>query len=131
MVAKLYRAELDVLGDKAPALGRAKLWLALAKVELRRGDGKAAAAACDKAVRLDGESAVAREALAEIYGAPAWAATADDPSVGARKASELYMELGRTTAAAGDPAGAIAFLRRAVGADPYHAGARTPRPARG
>ena len=125
MVAKLYRAELDVLGDKAPPLGRAKLWLALGKVELRRGDGKAAAAACDKAVRLDGESTAAREALAEIYGSPAWAATADDPSVGARRASELYMELGRATAAAGDAAAAIAFLRRAVGADPYHAGAAT------
>ena len=125
MVAKLYRAELDVLGDKAPPVGRAKLWLALAKVELRRGDGKAAAAAADRAVRLDAEAAAARELLAEIYGSPAWAATADDPAAGARKASELYGELGRAAFAAGDASAGLGYLRRAVGADPYHAGAAT------
>lgn len=123
MVAKLYRAELDVLGDKAPALGRAKLWLALAKVELRRGDGKAAATAGERAVRLDPDGPDAREALAEIYGAPAWAATADDPAAGARKASELYGALGHAALAAGDQDGGLGFLRRAVGADPYHADA--------
>ena len=123
MVAKLYRAELDVLGEKAPPLGRAQLWLALARVELRRGDGKAAAAAAERAVRLDGESAAAREVLAEIYGSPAWGKTAEDPAAGARKASELYMELGRAAFARGDTAAGVGFLRRAVGADPYHGAA--------
>ena len=53
MVAKLYRAELDVLGERAPAAPRAELWLALGKIELRRGDAEAAAAALEKALRLD------------------------------------------------------------------------------
>ncbi|MEZ4403769.1 MAG: tetratricopeptide repeat protein [Kofleriaceae bacterium] len=125
MVAKLYRSELDVLGDKAPPLGRAGLWLALAKVELRRGDGKAAAAACDRAVRLDAESLAARETLAEIYSSPSWAKTAEDAAAGGRKASELYAELGRLAFAAGDTEAGIGFLRRAVGADPFHATAAT------
>ncbi len=119
MVAKLYRSELDVLGDGSSALGRAMLWQALAKVELRRGDGKAAAAACDRAVRLDPTSTSARATLAEIYGSPAWGKTTDDPAAGARRACELYLELGQAAFTAGDATGGLGFLRRAVGADPY------------
>ncbi len=119
MVAKLYRAELDVLGDRAPAPGRAALWLALGKIELRRGDGKAAAAGLEKALRLDAAAPGAREALAEVYGSDAWTQAAEDAAAGPRKAAALYVELGRQALTAGDAEAGLGFLRRAVGVDPY------------
>ena len=121
MVAKLYRAELDVHGERAPAGHRAELWLALGKIELRRGDAKAAAAALEKSLRLDGVATGAREALAEVYGSEAWAQTsgAEEPAAGRRKAAALYVELGKLALGAGDPDAGLGFLRRAVGVDPY------------
>ena len=119
MVAKLYRAELDVLGDKAPAPGRAQLWLALGKIELRRGDAAAAAAALEKALRLDGELAQAREALAEVYASPTWTQAAEDPAAGTRKAGAIYMDLGKAALGRAETEQGLAFLRRAVGVDPF------------
>lgn len=119
MVAKLYRAELDVLGERAAAAVRAPLWTALGKLELRRGDGKAAAAALERALRLDPGAAAVREALAEVYASEAWQRAADDPDSGPRKAAALYLELGKQALAGGDGERGMAFLRRAVGVDPF------------
>lgn len=123
MVAKLYRAELDVLGDRAPGPSRAALWLALGRIELRRGDAKAAAAALEKAMRLDGVSSGPREALAEVYASDAWARTqeAGDASAGPRKAAALYVELGKLALGGGEAEAGLGFLRRAVGVDPFDA----------
>ncbi len=119
MVAKLYKAELDVLGERAPAPQRAELWTALGKIELRRGDGRAAAAALEKALRIDPASPGVREALAEVYSSEAWTGSAEDAAAGPRKAAALYVELGKHALAAGEGEAGLAFLRRAVGVDPY------------
>lgn len=124
-VAELYRAELDVLGARAPAGRRAPLHVALGRLLLRGGDVAGAAAALERAVELPPDDSGAREALAEVYLSTAWAAAADDPAEGPRRASGLYLELARRALAAGDSEPALSFLRRAVGVDPGHAAAAT------
>ena len=119
MVAKLFKAEIDVLGERAPAPQRAELWTALGKIELRRGDGKGAAAALEKALRIDPSSPGVREALAEVYSSEAWTGNAEDAAAGPRKAAALYVDLGKHALAAGEVEAGLGFLRRGVGVDPY------------
>ncbi|HVV85065.1 MAG TPA: hypothetical protein VHE35_18500, partial [Kofleriaceae bacterium] len=123
MVARLYRSELEVLGDRAPAATRAPLHYALGRLLLRQDDGQAAAAALEQAVKLMPDDRGAREALAEVYLSEAWASSTEDPAAGARRASVLYLDLAKRALAAGDGEPALSFLRRAVGVDPGHAAA--------
>ncbi len=118
MVAKLYQAELDGLGDSGPSALRARLLLALARLAVKRGDPAAAAGALEKALRLDPESQEIRLALAEVYASPAFT----DDATGSRKASELFVELGKRRLATRDDSTAITYLRRALGVDPYSRG---------
>ncbi|MCA9680025.1 MAG: hypothetical protein KC464_33650, partial [Myxococcales bacterium] len=123
MVARLYQAELDVLGDRGPAPRRAALLLEVGRLAFRRGDALGAVGSLEKALALDRDSVAARETLAEVYASPAFAtATADDPSQaakGARRAGELFVEIGRRRLRERDDTTGIGFLRRALGADPY------------
>ncbi len=123
MVGRLYEAELGVLGDRGPAPRRAALLLELGKLAFRRGDALAAVTSLEQALALDKDSISAREALADVYSSPAWAtATGDDAAEaarGARRAGELFVELGRRRLKERDDTTGIGFLRRALGADPY------------
>ncbi|MCX5742930.1 MAG: tetratricopeptide repeat protein, partial [Proteobacteria bacterium] len=127
MVAKLYQAELDVLGnDKYPPTlhRKAQIRLALGRLALRAPtkDLEAAATHLEEAARLDPSSLEISEALADIYSMPGFR-TNDDKT--RHKASELFVELGRrrmATQTTRDDASGINFLRRAVGIDPYSKG---------
>ena len=66
MVGKLYQAELDALGERAPGPKRATLHAALGRLAQKNGDASAAATHLEKALRLDPESEGVREALAEV-----------------------------------------------------------------
>ncbi|HTJ47125.1 MAG TPA: tetratricopeptide repeat protein [Kofleriaceae bacterium] len=122
MVQKLYQAELDTVGDRAPAPRRAKIHHALGRLAMKAGDASAAAGHLEKALRLDGESLEVREALAEVYASPSFSEQSPE---GVRKAGELFVDLGkrrlRTQTSQGDPS-AITYLRRALGVDPYSKG---------
>ena len=123
MVARLYQAELDVLGDKGNAPRRAEILRELGTISFRKGDARTAVEVLELALRLEPDSIAAREILAEVYASPAWAqATAEDAdgaASGARRASELFVELGRRRLRERDDSTGIGFLRRALGADPY------------
>ncbi len=116
MVARLYEAELEVLGDRSKNKGRrATIELELGRIHSRRGDDMAAANHLEVALRLDPESADAREALAEIYASPAFEAKQDRQ----RRASELFVELGKRRLETKNEDEAISYLRRAMGVNPY------------
>ncbi len=111
MVAKLYRAELEVLGAGGSAERRARLHYELGKTAMRGKDFAAAVAELEEAVRLEPHSTQLRETLAEAH---ALSGTGPDA---VRRASELYVELGRSRLERDDATG-IQLLRRAVGVDP-------------
>ncbi len=123
MVARLYQAELDLLGEQGPAPRRAELELALGRIIARDGDAAQAAEHLERALALAPESDQARELLAEVYSAEAGASAER-----AERAAELLLELGRrrlATPPSTDPGSAddpeedgIAFLRRALGLNP-------------
>ncbi|HWN69566.1 MAG TPA: tetratricopeptide repeat protein, partial [Haliangium sp.] len=126
MVARLYEAELEVLGESGPADRRASIELALGKIIARQGNAPdatmtaamAAAQHLEQALRLQPDSGPAREALAEVY----TSATLAGQSAHQRRAAELLLELGQgrlqaATSPAEEEAG-IAYLRRALGVDP-------------
>jgi Tfp pilus assembly protein PilF len=125
MVATLYQAELDVVGERGPGPIRAQILLQLGKLAQKAGDAPAAAEYLEKALRLDPDTMEARETLAEVYASAAFAQTegaSDDgegASPGARRAGELFVDLGRRRLATRDDASAINYLRRALGVDPY------------
>jgi Tfp pilus assembly protein PilF len=117
MVARLYEAELEVLGERGPADRRADIELALGKIFARRGNALDAAQHLERALALAPGSDAAREALAEVYTSAALAGQ----SAHQRRACELLLELGqRRLKAARSPAdeeAGIAYLRRALGVD--------------
>jgi len=123
MVGKLYQAELDVLGERGPAPRRALILRELGNLAFRGGEARRAVEVLEKSLRLDPDSITARQLLAEVYASPGFAAaTADDTqsaATGARRASELFVELGRGRLKDRDDTTGIGFLRRALGADPY------------
>jgi tetratricopeptide (TPR) repeat protein len=117
MVAKLYQAELDVLGQQGPREKKAYIRLELGRLALRSKDLEAAANHLEEASRLDPHSLDVSETLAEIYATPGFR---DGQT--RHKAGELFVELGRRRMMErGDPTG-INYLRRAVGVDPYAKG---------
>jgi tetratricopeptide (TPR) repeat protein len=115
MVARLYEAELDVLGDSGPRKRRSELQLELGRIAARQGESMAAANHFELALRLDSSSMAAREALADIYASTELAAKADRQ----RRASELLVELGMHRLDSHEEEAGVTFLRRALGVDPY------------
>ena len=115
MVARLYEAELEMLGEGGPRPRRAQVELELGRIHARRGDTMAAANHLEVALRLNNRSIEAREALAEIYSSPSFESKQDRQ----RRASELFVDLGRRRLATKDEDEAISYLRRALGVDPY------------
>jgi len=124
MVAKLFGAELEVLGaDKSPhAMARkASVRLELGKLALRGRDLNAAASHLEEASRLDPTSLEVAEKLAEVYASPGFRNDAND-GMWRHKASELFVAVGRRRMAASDDSTGINYLRRAIGIDPYGKG---------
>lgn len=121
MVAKLYRAELEVLsaGGAGSAAGsaerRAYIHYQLGRIAMRGKDYAEASRQLEEAVRLEPKSMQMRETLAEAY-----ALSGRGPDA-ARKASEIFVELGRNRIESRDDATGIQLLRRAVGVDPSSA----------
>jgi tetratricopeptide (TPR) repeat protein len=124
MVAKLFQAELDVLGnDKSgPVTARkAQVRLELGKLALRSKDLEAAAGHLEEASRLDPTSLEIAERLAEVYATPGFRSDAADGRW-RHRASELFVEVGRRRLASRDDTTGINYLRRAIGIDPYSQG---------
>lgn len=115
MVAKLFRAELDVLGSAGSAERRAYIHYQLGRIAMRGRDYAEASRQLEEAVRLEPTSLQMRETLAEAY-----ALSGRGPDA-ARKASEIFVELGRNRLESRDDATGIQLLRRAVGVDPSSA----------
>ncbi|HWM85119.1 MAG TPA: tetratricopeptide repeat protein [Kofleriaceae bacterium] len=121
MVAQLYEAELEILGDEGEPERRAQLELQLGRMLHRHGESAQAAIHLERALTSDPESEESRESLAEIYSS-AGAAPPDAQEARVR-AGELFVDLGRRHLDTGDNEGAILFLRRALGVDPFSRGA--------
>src|SRR5262245_61961908 len=117
MVAKLYQAELEVLGAHGPAQRRAYLRHQLGKLALHRKDLEGAATHLEDAQKLDPTSIEITESLAEVWASPGFR---DGQT--AHRASQLFVELGRRRLAERDDASGVQYLRRAVGVDPYSKG---------
>ncbi len=90
MVAELYQAELERLGDRGHHRRRAQIELALGRVMAKRGDRQGAINHLEAALKLDPAADGAREALARVYSDPAFS---DRPDYG-RRAAALLTELG-------------------------------------
>jgi len=125
MVAKLYQAELDVLGANRTAgreavARRAQIRFELGKLALRAKDLEAAANHLEEAAKLDPSSLEIAEKLAEVYATPGFR-EGSDAAPWRHKAGELFVELGRRLKTRDDATG-INYLRRAVGVDPYSKG---------
>jgi tetratricopeptide (TPR) repeat protein len=121
MVAKLFQAELDVLGnDESPpqVARKAYVRLELGKLALRGKDLDAAAGHLEEASRLEPMSLEIAEKLAEVYATPGFRNDANE-GVWRHKASELFVAIGRRRMAARDDSQGITYLRRAIGIDPY------------
>jgi tetratricopeptide (TPR) repeat protein len=124
MVARLFQAELDVVGnDKSPAsvAKKARIRLELGRLALRGKDLEAAANHLEEASRLAPTSLEVAETLAEVYASPGFRGEGDD-GAWRHKASELFVEVGRRRMVSHDDASGINYLRRAIGIDPYGKG---------
>ncbi|MGE0867210.1 MAG: tetratricopeptide repeat protein [Kofleriaceae bacterium] len=124
MVAKLYQAELDVIGSDRQsanqpqmAARKAAIRLELGRLALKHRDYDAAANHLEEAAKLDPSSLEVAEKLAEVYATPEFRGGKNRG-----KAGELFVELGRRRMATQDDATGINYLRRAVGVDPYSKG---------
>lgn len=122
MVSTLLKAELQVIGEDAPATRKAQIHLELGRVAAsrRQPDLETAASEFEQAARFDPQSLEIAEALAEVYSTPSFRNGADQ-SAWRNKAGELYIELGRSRLARQDDQTGINYLRRAVGVDPFAA----------
>ncbi len=121
MVAKLYQAELDVLGNAPAATPRkAQIRFQLGVLALRGSDLEAAANHLEEATKLDPTSLEIAEKLAEVYATPNFR-DGDDRQPWRHKAGELFVEVGRRRLTRDDATG-INYLRRAVGIDPHSKG---------
>lgn len=119
-VARLYEVELEVLASGDPKR-RAKLLLQLGLVRGKKvGDLIGAAVRLEEAVRLRGDDEEAKEALASLYVSPDFPQPEDDAIGPPERAARLFIELADARRKKQDPEGEVAFLRRALGADPYH-----------
>ncbi|MBL4633233.1 MAG: tetratricopeptide repeat protein [Kofleriaceae bacterium] len=111
MVATLYEAELQLLGQGGKRARRAQLELALGELKQKSSDMRGAAEHLQNALELDPSSEIARERLAESL-------TSLQEDADHRRAGQLFVELGETRINDGDSENAISYLRRALGVDP-------------
>lgn len=122
MVARLYEVELETASSRDK---RGELLVALGRLFADKlKDFGQAAVRLEEAVRLRAHDQVAKEALAALYISPDFPVAGDEEPQLARAAA-LFVELADERAARGDVEAQIAFLRRALGADPYHLEAAT------
>ncbi|HUS66922.1 MAG TPA: hypothetical protein VMZ28_20430, partial [Kofleriaceae bacterium] len=122
-VARLYEVELEVapLGDHADAKRRGQLLLQLGLIRGKKvGDLVGAAVRLEEAVRLRSDDDEAKEALASLYISPDFPVPPGDTVGPPERAAELFLELAHARARQKDREGEVAFLKRALGADPYH-----------
>ncbi|HXU71921.1 MAG TPA: tetratricopeptide repeat protein, partial [Polyangia bacterium] len=123
MVARLYEVELETAASNRDKRGEILVALGRMLADKLRDWGQAAVR-LEEAVRLRPHDAAAKEALAALYIAPEFPTAGDDEAQLGR-AANLFVELADERAAHGDVEAQIAFLRRALGADPYHLDAAT------
>jgi tetratricopeptide (TPR) repeat protein len=114
MVAKLWQAELDVLGQAGDKHRKAQIRLELGRLALKKKDLEAAANHLEEGQKLDPQMLEIAETLAEVYAMPGFR-----EGQTRHKAGELFVELGKRRLATRDDATGINYLRRAVGVDPY------------
>jgi tetratricopeptide (TPR) repeat protein len=124
MVARLYEVEIETAGNRER---RGELLVALGRLlGSKLHDYGQAAVRLEEAVRLRPQDDAAKEALADLYISPDFpVAPGDDDTAQLSRAAELFMSLADARAHKGDHEGQIAFLRRALGADPFLIGAAT------
>jgi tetratricopeptide (TPR) repeat protein len=124
MVARLYEVEVETAASRDK---RGELLVQLGKILSEKlGDRVQAAVRLEEAVRLRPHDEVAKEALAALYISPDFpVAPGDDSSAQLARAAHLFLELADARAQKKDVDGQIAFLRRSLGADPYHVEAAT------
>lgn len=117
-VAQLYDVELSTVHE-----ARRKVELLLALADLRRDklqDLEAAARALSEASQLRPGDEPIMEALGEIYASPEW----PNPG-GLERAAQIFIQIAQRRESKSDRDGAIAYLRRALGADPENEAAAT------
>lgn len=117
MVRRLWQTELEVLGKDGPPAPRAAAHAELGRLLAAAGERRAALAHVEAAVALEPTVDARRAALAELLTSLA----ADGDAAAGARAAEVFVALGQARLAAGDTDGGVAFLRRAVGADPMAA----------
>lgn len=124
MVARLYEAELEGLGEHGSVERRAAIQLELGRVAIKQGDPRAAAEHFEASLALDPDSLAARKSLAEIYASSDLAGDSEAPAVSSaapgirQRAATLFVELGEQRLAEADEESGIGFLRRALTVDP-------------
>jgi tetratricopeptide (TPR) repeat protein len=117
-VARLYEVEIETLSDPAQ---RAELLVQLGLIRAKKvGDLVGAAVRLEEAVRLKHDDPIAKEALASIYISPDFPMPPGETLGPPERAAQLFLELAEGRSRRGDAEGETAFLRRALGADPYH-----------
>jgi tetratricopeptide (TPR) repeat protein len=124
MVARLYEVEVETASSRDK---RGELLVQLGKILAEKlHDMVQAAVRLEEAVRLRAHDETAKEALAALYISPDFPlAPGDDNAAQLARAAHLFLELADARAHKKDVEGQIAFLRRALGADPYHVEAAT------
>ncbi|PIE66388.1 MAG: hypothetical protein CSA24_00280 [Deltaproteobacteria bacterium] len=110
-VAQLYEVELSTVHE---ARRKAELLLELATISRDKlGELEATAKALTEASQLrPGEESIL-EALGEVYASPQWPTPG-----GLDRAAQIFIQIAQRREARSDRDGAIAYLRRALGADP-------------
>jgi tetratricopeptide (TPR) repeat protein len=114
IVGDLYALQIQHARD---AKSKVELLRALSKVQYEQlGDLEAAARALLEASKLQPGDDEILEQLGEIYASPEW----PNPG-GLERASGTFVQIAQRKQGRGDRDGAIAYLRRALGADPINA----------
>jgi tetratricopeptide (TPR) repeat protein len=122
-VARLYEVEVETSADPAR---RAEMLVQLGLLRARRvGDLVGAVVRLEEAVRLRHDDIDAKEALAGIYMSPDFPAPPGDTVGPFERAAELFLDLAELSRSRGNREAEIGFLKRALGADPYHVDAAT------
>jgi tetratricopeptide (TPR) repeat protein len=120
-VARLLEVELETAPDSRDPARRVDLLVQLGLLRGKRvGDLVGAAVRLEEAVRLGGEREDAKQALAELYVSPDFPMPPGETVGPPERAAQLFLELAESRRRAGDIDGEVAFLKRALGADPYH-----------
>ncbi|MSP61854.1 MAG: hypothetical protein EXR72_16275 [Myxococcales bacterium] len=115
MVAALFEVQLDVTSGVDQ---RAELLVQLGRTLASEvHDPVSAAARLEEALKLKPDDQAARELLSGVYADPDFPPVGDGRAAPAR-AVQLLLDLAVRRARAGDTAGRIGFLRRALGVDP-------------